>query len=195
MTSTTYAPKAIEILDVAEMHMRRGGFDAISFRDIATQVGIKSASVHYHFPQKADLGEAVVNRYRDKILNYLGEPTSYTMVEAIEKLITLYETALTGSDSVCLCCVLGSEADTLPDKVAHEVNVYFTDLSAWARTALNPKGMTKDIDALATFTISVLQGAMTMSVAMNDNTQFTAAANLLKGQIQTEEFRQSLFKG
>ena len=194
MTHTSYAPKAVEILDIAEAHMRRGGFDAISFRDLATAVGIKSASVHYHFPQKADLGQAVVSRYREKVLDYLGEPTSYTMTEAIDKLIALYETALTDSDSVCLCCVLGSEADTLPEKVAAEVKRYFVELSAWTKTALNPKGMTKDLDALATFVISVLQGSMTMSVAMNDNTQFKAGATLLKAQVQTEEFRQSLFK-
>ena len=32
--------------------MRRGGFHGFSFRDLAADVGIKSASVHYHFPIK-----------------------------------------------------------------------------------------------------------------------------------------------
>ena len=59
---TAFTGKAEEILEVAERHMRAGGFDAVSFRDIAAEVGIKSASVHYHFPQKADLGAAVVQR-------------------------------------------------------------------------------------------------------------------------------------
>jgi TetR/AcrR family transcriptional repressor of nem operon len=35
-------------------------------------VGIKAASVHYHFPQKALLGAAVGDRHADKLLAALG---------------------------------------------------------------------------------------------------------------------------
>jgi len=48
--------------------MRAGGFHACSFREIATDVGIKSASVHHHFPAKADLGAALVARYTARVL-------------------------------------------------------------------------------------------------------------------------------
>ena len=40
------------IMDAAERRMRIGGFNGFSFREIAADVGVKSSSVHYHFPTK-----------------------------------------------------------------------------------------------------------------------------------------------
>ena len=66
------SPKAEEILDAAETMARTGGYHGFSFREIAKQVGIKAASVHYHFPGKDDLGAAVTRRYTDRFLAALG---------------------------------------------------------------------------------------------------------------------------
>jgi len=52
------------ILDAAEARMRLGGFNGFSFRD----VGVKSSSVHYHFPTKETLAAAVIHRYTDKAI-------------------------------------------------------------------------------------------------------------------------------
>ena len=69
------------ILDVAERRMRMSGYNAVSFRDIAGEIGIKSASLHYHFPKKADLGLALVERYSDNLRSALlarNNAVSYT---------------------------------------------------------------------------------------------------------------------
>ncbi len=58
--------KAEQILDAAERMARTGGYNAFSFREIAKEVGIKAASVHYHFPGKQDLGAAIAKRYTDR---------------------------------------------------------------------------------------------------------------------------------
>jgi AcrR family transcriptional regulator len=51
------------LLDAAEKRIRKCGYNAVSFRDLAVDADIKSASVHYHFPRKEDLGLALVQRY------------------------------------------------------------------------------------------------------------------------------------
>jgi TetR/AcrR family transcriptional repressor of nem operon len=51
------------IMDAAERRMQQGGFGGFSFREIAADVGIKSSSVHYHFPTKEDLAAAVIHRW------------------------------------------------------------------------------------------------------------------------------------
>ena len=66
--------RANQILDIAEAEMRKGGVDAVSFRSIATEAGIKSASVHYHFPTKTILCIAVVQRYAAGFVERLGSP-------------------------------------------------------------------------------------------------------------------------
>lgn len=42
--------------------MRNGGYGGFSFRDLAAEIGIKSASVHNHFPTKAAMAAAVARR-------------------------------------------------------------------------------------------------------------------------------------
>ena len=54
------------IMDAAERRMQLGGFGGFSFREIAADVGIKSSSVHYHFPTKEDLAAAVIRRWAEE---------------------------------------------------------------------------------------------------------------------------------
>jgi TetR/AcrR family transcriptional repressor of nem operon len=68
-----------KILDAAEKRVRGAGFSAMSFRDLASDVGIKSASVHYHFPTKPDLGEALVDRYTSQFKEHLERRWTATL--------------------------------------------------------------------------------------------------------------------
>jgi TetR/AcrR family transcriptional regulator, transcriptional repressor for nem operon len=51
------------IMDAAERHIWASGLGGFSFRDIEAEIGMKSSSVHYHFPTKENLAAAVVRRY------------------------------------------------------------------------------------------------------------------------------------
>ena len=177
MDSRPYSGKAVEILDAAERRMRGGGFDAASFRDLAAEVGIKSASVHYHFPQKTDLGEAVVQRYADRILAALQSPDdpSESIRDRIERLCQIYRSAIMDEGLVCLCCVLGAESLDLPNPVAEAVSAYFTRLLDWTDTALT-SGQVKGEDQAepsAAQIIASLQGAMILALAMKEPKLFT----------------------
>ena len=52
------------LLTAAADLLQRVGYASFSYRDLAKVVGIRSASIHYHFPAKADLGIALVERFR-----------------------------------------------------------------------------------------------------------------------------------
>src|SRR5258708_25324948 len=54
---------AEQILDLAEALIQTRGFSAFSYQDISDALGIRKASIHYHFASKTDLGIAVVDRY------------------------------------------------------------------------------------------------------------------------------------
>ena len=163
MDESAYSPKATEILDAAERAMRRGGYDGVSYRDLAAEVGIKSASVHYHFPQKPDLGRAVVERYGERFLAVLGAPDDPAEIpkDRLARLAGAYETSLKASHSACLCCVLGAEAKDLPDPVSEAVRDFFKQLLAWATTAFDGH---KDFAGHA---IGALQGAMVLAVSLD----------------------------
>src|ERR1700682_4028701 len=57
------AGTAERILDVAERLVQRRGFNAFSYADVANELGVTKPSVHYHFPGKGELGEALIKRY------------------------------------------------------------------------------------------------------------------------------------
>jgi hypothetical protein len=58
----TAAAKAV--LNAAEQLAQMRGYNGFSYADVAAQLGLTKASLHYHFPSKADLGRALIERYR-----------------------------------------------------------------------------------------------------------------------------------
>src|SRR5262249_33763240 len=101
------------IMDAAERRMQAGGFGGFSFREIAADVGIKSSSVHYHFPTKEDLAAAVIRRWSDH--------TSEAIDRALEKdsdPVRVWTKAFRGtalsSPHMCPCTVLGASSHDLP---------------------------------------------------------------------------------
>ena len=94
------------IMDAAERRIQLGGFGGFSFREIAADVGIKSSSVHYHFPTKEDLAAAVLRRW--------AEYTSELIDKELKKdpdPVRVWTKAFRGtaySDAhMCPCTVLG----------------------------------------------------------------------------------------
>ena len=49
-----------KILELAQEAIATRGYSSFSFREIATELGIKSASIHYYFPTKEALYRRVV---------------------------------------------------------------------------------------------------------------------------------------
>lgn len=181
---------AERILDVAETGMRTGGYHAISYRDIAAAIGIKSASVHYHFPTKQDLGMAVVRRYKDRFIAALGasDAAGLDPRQKQDRLIALFRAALVEEDMICLCGLLGAEAPGLPGEVVTEVGAFFQYLIDWLTDVLEESGSRSERDddgrarRRATMVISALEGAMILASGTDDRSKFEAVANLLSAE-------------
>ena len=54
------------LLDLAERAVRSRGYDGFSYADLARAQGIRKASIHYHFPTKADLSQNLMARYHTR---------------------------------------------------------------------------------------------------------------------------------
>lgn len=46
------------LLEIADTLIGKYGFEGFSYADLAKEMGIRKASIHYHFPTKTDLGIA-----------------------------------------------------------------------------------------------------------------------------------------
>jgi TetR/AcrR family transcriptional regulator, transcriptional repressor for nem operon len=109
-------PTAARVLDAAEALMKAQGWSAVSYADLAERVGIRSASIHHHFPAKAELGRALVARYNATFESELVdvEERSEDPVQRLRGYFGILRTALADGGSLCLCTMLAADYEILP---------------------------------------------------------------------------------
>ena len=182
MAKTEITSKREEILDVSEAMIRRVGFNGFSTRDVAEAVGIKAASVHYHFPVKADIGVAVTERYTRRFLQALGEPNAFNgdARKVVSRYVSGFRQALVRDGSLCLCAVLGAEFGSLPSEVGSITRVFFERNIEWLVAAFMACRLTDaKAKSCAIHVISTLEGAMIVSKTMADASVFETVAKTL----------------
>src|SRR5438105_667172 len=113
---------AERILDIAERLVQVRGFNGFSYADVAAELGITKASLHYHFAGKAELGQAVIARYAERFSDALSridrdEPDARAKLDSYA---ALYADVLRGK-RMCLCGILAAEYQTLPKPMHHAV--------------------------------------------------------------------------
>lgn len=184
------ARTADRIVEVVEDLMMTRGFNAISYHDVSERIGIRKASVHYHFPTKADLGEAVIKRYADKMAG--ATPPVDTLGEgafrpAFETFLAVFFSVAASPAQVCLGGVLGAEFETLPDGMRREVKRFYAQSQGWlaafleAGRAAGAFDFRGEAEALARAVFSALEGALIIGRALGEPAQLEAAADCARG--------------
>jgi TetR/AcrR family transcriptional regulator, transcriptional repressor for nem operon len=178
---------AQRILDVAEQLVQVRGFNGFSYADVAAELGVTKASLHYHYAGKAELGQALIARYAARFAERLTAIDAET-AEAPAKLAayaSLYGDVLRGR-RMCLCGMLAAEYETLPEPIRETVVAFFDDNETWLEGVLEQGRTEGDLrfDASARDTarmiIAGLEGAMLVARPYSDIERFqTAAATLL----------------
>lgn len=161
---------ANKLLDAAEKRMRKSGYNAVSFRDLAADAKIKSASVHYHFPRKEDLGLALVARYQEHFFAALKQKASSanSAHERLQAICDVYRSALKVDDAICLCGMLGAESPGLPPAVSAVVKDFFEANIRWVDAALTDELTAAARMRFAKKAIASLQGGMMLATALGD---------------------------
>jgi TetR/AcrR family transcriptional repressor of nem operon len=126
------------ILASARKAAQAHGYGGLNFRDLAADVGIKSASIHYYFPTKAALGEAVAKRYWEDAAAVL-EAMSADIADPARRLHAYPETfrkSLASENRLCLCSFMGAEYEDLPEAVKKEVQNFADVNVTWLSKVL-----------------------------------------------------------
>nr|WP_063571712.1 TetR/AcrR family transcriptional regulator [Luteibacter rhizovicinus] len=126
------------ILSVARKMVQSRGYSALSFREIAASVGVKSASVHYHFPTKGSLGSELAREYTDEMAAFLSEALDASKDTAafMAKYVAVFRAALVNENRMCMCGVMAAERDELPEEVQVEVQRFSEVNVTWLAKAL-----------------------------------------------------------
>lgn len=181
------ASRSEEILAVAQDFIQSRGYNGFSYRDIAAAIGIKSASIHYHFPTKGDLGRAVTARYTEKFSEQLQLIMGATdgARSRLEGYAALFRTTLIEYNLLCMCGMLAGDIETLPDMVKAEVARFFEVQQRWLTEVIQDGIAAGDISsavqpqAWATTFLSTLEGAMLVSRGLDYNDQFDVVTSTL----------------
>lgn len=181
-----------QILGAAGRLVQTRGYHAFSYADISEEVGIRKASIHYYFPSKADLGKALVSRYRKDFgrkveliaLQTLGRD------QQLQRYAQVFRDILRGSGPqdagrICLCGVLAAEWQGLPEGVQEEVQGFFSENEAWLAEVLEA-GRASEVlhfQGLASMQAAAflagLEGALLSARARQDITLYCAIAHQL----------------
>lgn len=130
-------PVVDQVLELAQALVQLRGFNAMSYRDLADGVGVKTSSIHYYFPSKEDLGLALLRRYRD------GFKGALIVIESevndpklkIERFVDLFvDTVRAGK--ICLGGMFASDCTTLPASMQDEVKNFYSENETWLANVL-----------------------------------------------------------
>ena len=168
---------ATQILDVAQEMVRNRGYSAFSYADISKQVGIRKASIHYHFPSKEELVKALVKRYRENIARACNIITQSgdTPNEQLLQFANLYRDSL-GDHQICLCAMLAADFEILPKTIQDEIQAFFQGAETWLIALLQQGCDTQlwkchpSVDLEAKGLIAMLQGAQLLARSSADST-------------------------
>lgn len=179
------------LLDSAEHAARTRGFDGFSYADLAQDVGIRKASIHHHFPTKATLSAAIMQRYTLSLEKACEEIDARhtTGAQRLSALVDTYHTALDGGHSLCLCVSFSISRESLPSEVINEIKRFRQMMLQWITTAYdlgNSDGsisMVRDPAQEAAATLPLLEGAQLAARAEENPVLFDNALTLLKSRL------------
>jgi TetR/AcrR family transcriptional repressor of nem operon len=170
-------------LDIAERLVQTRGFNGFSYADIAEALGVTKASLHYHFPSKADLGQRLIERYEAAFLETLAgiDKAPQGAAQKLRRYAAIYAEVLR-ANRMCLCGMLASDYATLPKPMRERVRHFFDENEGWLARVLDEgrkagqlafKGTPVE---LARMIVASLEGAMMLARSYGEPPRFDAAA-------------------
>lgn len=191
MSKTSQPPSSqhrtpTRILDAAERIVQLRGFNAFSYGDVAAELRITTAALHYHYPRKAELGTALVSRYSARFASRLTamDEAGASIRSKLDGYVGIYAEAL-AQGRMCLCGMLAAEYLTLPADMQSAVCEFFAQSEAWLSRVLEQGKAEGCVEFAgcgsdaARMIISGLEGAMLLSMPYGDVERFMRVAKSL----------------
>lgn len=180
------------ILDCARNLIVTAGYNGFSYADIAATVGIRKASIHHHFPSKADLVRTLVATYREGAAAAMAslDREVPSPLDQLRFYLGYWETCIADATApICVCALLAAELPALPEAIGLEIRAHFRGLSAWLATVIE-RGAQQGVIRLsgtagaeAELFMATVHGAMLSARAYGDATIFTVITGPLLARL------------
>jgi TetR/AcrR family transcriptional repressor of nem operon len=191
MTKPAGADTTQRILDVAERLVQTQGWCGFSYADIAAALDIRKASIHHHFPTKANLGRTLMARYHATFAAALDQITlsPADCASKLDRYAGLYSGVLSDDNRMCLCGMLAADFETLPAPLRADIQAFFELNERWLAGVISAGRKAKTLrfrgspEVEARLLLSSLQGAMLVARTFGDVARFETVARQLLGSL------------
>jgi len=178
-------------MDAAQKLCQTRGYNGFSFHDLAKIVGIRTASIHYHFPTKADLGKALIVNYRQRMEMALAEieRRESTLSGRLKRVAGLLRANLRDGDRMCLCGMLAAEVDSISPKMRKELQRLFDEVEGWLARCLEEARKSGNASfsgspaSAARAIFGAMEGATMSARAFGDEERLTDSARWIATQL------------
>lgn len=123
------------ILHIGETLIRTKGYHSFSYKDIASVLDIKNAAVHYHYPAKEDLGNAVLDKAISSVINFSEHSKALPYREQFKKFLHTYFES-NDKDMVCLMGALSASYEELPKGMKTRLKTMGETILDWVSNCL-----------------------------------------------------------
>ncbi len=177
--------KRNQIQNIATESVQRSGLSNLSFRTLADDVGIKSASVHYHFPSKSDLAASIIETYSQAFAEELDtiSDSRRNLKGKLDDFVQIFETVLE-NDKLCLCGMMAAEVTALDESSRTLLKQYFEMSEQWLLDLLseNKESLSTALSTkkLARIIMSGLEGAILLDRVDQGRDRISAQRDLVR---------------
>jgi TetR/AcrR family transcriptional repressor of nem operon len=160
------------IMAAARLTVQDRGYSGLSFRELAKDVGIKSASIHHYFPTKGELGGALADRYTSDFAEYLDGLLADGLdpQACLVRYTDVFRDTLRNDNRMCLAGIMAAEHKELPDEVRTEVVKFGAMNENWIARVLAKIGTLDpdDISHRARAIFAAIEGAQLVARSRGD---------------------------
>lgn len=179
------------LLDSAEKAARARGFDGFSYADLALEVGIRKASIHHHFPTKAALSVALMQRYHTAFEHACADidANNGSAGMRLAALIDRYYDALNGGKTLCLCVSFSTSRESLPAEVITSISRFRAMMTQWLQDTFAAGQSDQSITGVtapaseAAAALPLLEGAQLAARVQENPRRFDEAVSLLRQRL------------
>ena len=147
-----------QMITNATKAVQDGGVNSITMRTLGNSVGIKSASVMYHFNNKDGLINEMITSYHQNFFNHLTyiDSTYDNPIDKLNQLVDVFIDVL-NEDKFCLCGVLAMQNSYLNEDAKEKTNRFFLSLEKWVENVLKEGKIDTNLTMVI---IASLEGAL-----------------------------------
>lgn len=168
--------------------IQQGGTQGFSYQQLANDIGIRKASVYYHFPSKEALINAVLIRYIDTFNHFLSQQEGINAEAQLHAYCHYFVQILSQNNQLCPVIMLTLEQNSLNDSTLSLMHEFLKRNEQWLTQVFRQGKSTRQLMLTGSETVhakqlfATVQGSMLTARMSGQRGDFQAIIDqLLRG--------------